>query len=273
VGIKKYTLTDVKGVFTVTDSSKHTIGAHDSITVGLRFTAKDELSYTGNLTLTTDEPTGGTLSINLSGKGINSKLVVEPSDIDFGEVDTMKTKDSTFTIKNSGTATTSITSLTYSGSPSFTFTSDITTPFSLAPDSIAIIRVHFAPTLVADESGTITITASEGSPIDVTLHGKGKEVPTGGVKDGKAIALSIGVHPNPATGTAYLSISSERAMRIGLHIFDMIGRSTGTVSYTDLYSGANEISLPVEQLPAGTYFVRITNEETIIGEATIMVVK
>jgi hypothetical protein len=273
VAIKKYTLTDTKGVFTITDSSKHTIGAHDSISVGLRFTAKDELSYNGNLSLTTDEPSGGTISINLSGRGINSKLIVEPSDIDFGEVDTLKTKDSTFTIKNSGTAATTITNLTYAGSNAFSFTSQKTAPFSLLPDSLVTITVHFAPTIVEDESGTITITASEGTPIDVTLHGKGKEVQTGGVKDGISALLTVRVHPNPAAVSANLTLTSPQAMRLGLHVYDIAGKSVGVVQSIDVTPGSNEIMLPVERLSNGMYFLRVTNDGMLIGEATIMIVK
>lgn len=274
VTIRKYALTDPDNGFRINDSSKHSIAAKSSITVSVRFRPTQEKNYTGALIITTDETSNNTITINLSGKGIDSKLIVEPNALNFGEIDTMKSSTpQSFTIKNGGTAPTTINSIVKTGSTTFSMNVDKTTPFSLAPDSIATVTVTFAPTLVQSESGTITVTASEGSPIDVALTGTGKEVPITGVHKMPGFRFSMSISPNPAREYATLSLTSERAATINIVIIDMNGKTAMNLTDERVTEGKNSMNVITSGLAQGMYLVRIYENGALLDEENMAIIR
>jgi hypothetical protein len=274
VTIRKYALTDPDNGFRINDSSKHSLPAKSSITVSVRFRPTVEKNYNGALVITTDEAANNTITVNLSGKGIDSKLIVEPNSLGFGEIDTMKTSaPQSFTIKNGGTAPTTINSIVKTGSTTFSMNVDKSTPFSLAPDSIAIVTVTFAPTLVQAESGTITVTASEGSPIEVVLSGTGKEVPIVSVPERPNFRFTMSISPNPAREYATLSLTSERAATINVVIIDMNGKTAINLSNERVIEGKNSINVITSGLAQGMYLVRIYENGALLDEENMAIIR
>lgn len=274
VSIRKYALTDPDNGFRINDSSSHSLPAKGSINVSVRFRPTLEKNYNGALVITTDEASNNTITINLTGKGIDSKLIVEPNSLDFGEIDTMKTSSpQSFTIKNGGTAPTTINSIVKTGSTTFSMNVDKTTPFSLAPDGIATVTVTFAPMLVLPESGTITVTASEGSPIDVALSGTGKEVPVESVSERPNFHFSMSISPNPAREYATLSLTSERAATITIIISDMNGKTAIKLTSERVSEGKNSMNVITSGLAQGMYLVRIYENGALLDEENMAIIR
>src|SRR5205814_862287 len=150
-------------------TSAHTIGAHDSAKITVRFVPTAEQLYSATLNVNTDEGASSTRPIALTGRGINSKLSVDQSLIDFGEIDTGTVVTKKFTITNNGSAAAHITAITRSGDASFAVGTE-TFPIDIAPTATKDISVTFSPKNAGTFDGSVMITASEGSPISVSLH-------------------------------------------------------------------------------------------------------
>jgi large repetitive protein len=273
VTIRKYALTDPDDGFRLTDTTAHTINPNGSINIKVRFRPTAEKNYTGAIVITTEEASNNTITINLSGNGIDSKLLVEPTTLDFGEIDTMKTApDKTFTIRNTGTAPATINNIVRTGSDAFSMTVGVTSPFVLAPDSLVTVTVGFAPKLVQPESGTITVTASEGSPIDVLLSGSGKAVPLESVKDRPNFRFSMAITPNPARENVTLSLTSEREARITVVVTDMNGKTALTTTERAA-QGKSIMTLGAKQLAQGMYIVRAYENGILLAEENMAVIR
>lgn len=274
VSIRKYTLTDPDDGFRFSDTVAHTLNANSSINVGIRFRPTSEKDYAGSITITTDEATNNTITINLNGKGIDSKLAVEPNALDFGEVDTMKlSAPQTFTITNTGTAPATINSIAKTGSATFSMSVDKTTPFTLAPDSLATVTVTFAPTLVQAETGTITVTASEGSPIDITLTGTGKEVPIISVPQKPNFRFTMAISPNPARESVTLSLTSERVVMLNIVIVDINGKMVINLPSERISEGKHRLQIMTSELAQGMYLVRIYENGTLLSEENMAIIR
>jgi ELWxxDGT repeat protein len=66
------------------------------------------------------------------------------------------------------------------------------------------------------------------------------------------------IHPNPATGPAYLSIVLRNAQQLHVSLIAVDGREIFTTGVREFAAGNNELALPVQNLPAGQYFCRIS---------------
>jgi hypothetical protein len=72
--------------------------------------------------------------------------------------------------------------------------------------------------------------------------------------------LNAKVYPNPSTGTSYLEINLPEGPADFIMV-DLKGRLIGQFRRTIPYSGEHHLTLPVEQLDSGTYFLRIRSND------------
>lgn len=272
--IFKYKLTDPDNGFILVDTSGHLLKAKDSITVKIRFAPTKEIAYGAVLDVITDDGAAPIRHITFAGTGINSKLSVDISAIDFGEVDSSASLTKKFRVTNNGSAQATITTATITGSPVFTLET-LTPPIALAAGASKEISVTFAPLSKGTFDADVKITATEGSPILVSLHGKGK-VPeiTGSVRNSPVtIGLKMTLSPNPSNGSATVKISLAKPINMKLALFDVTGRLV--MNYEDLLSGSLEYSLPLtlETLAGGEYYLRAIAGNMIVAETKVIIVR
>ena len=272
--IFKYKLTDADNGFILLDTAAHTIKAKDSVTVKIRFAPTKELSYAATLDVITDDGAAPTRHIALSGQGIDSKLSVDLAAIDFGELDSSTTLTKKFKVTNNGSAAATITAVTPSGSSTFTLES-VSVPIQLDAGASKEFSVTFAPLSKGTFDGSVKITATEGSPITVSLHGKGKvPVIRGSVRNNTPnIGLKMTLSQNPSNGAATVRIKLAAPGNIKLALFDVTGRIVKT--YEDLSVGSLEYSLPLtsETLANGEYYLRAISEGVIVAETKVLIVR
>ena len=122
--------------------------------------------------LSVSAPSGNPGSIQLSGIGLPpGALTVSPSSYDFGSISVKAVSaDTTFTVTNSGGAATG--PLTVSAPGNGFVVAGNGCAAGLAPAKTCAVAVHFAPTVVGNATGTVTIGDGTVSGT-LTVHGTG----------------------------------------------------------------------------------------------------
>jgi hypothetical protein len=127
---------------------------------------------TAQIQLVDDAPTSPQL-VSLSGTGVSASLSLSPTSLSFSTgVGGSSTKS--VNITNTGTGNLNITSLTISGSTTFTIAGH-NCGAAIAPGRNCTVSVRFAPTSRTTFTGALVITSNAtGSPHSVSLTGTGK---------------------------------------------------------------------------------------------------
>ena len=271
--IFSYKLDDPNNGFVLVDTSIHTIGAKDSISVKVRFAPTLEQTYGATLSIASDDGAGSVRQISLAGRGINSKLSTAPSALDFGTLDTGATLSKTFTITNNGTASATITSMKTTGDPSYGLGS-VELPLQIASGAKKDISVSFTPKTAGTFDGTVAITATEGSPITVTLHGKGKITITGSVAGANTdMGIKMQIYPNPNNGTATIGLTCSKQLNLQLALYDATGKFIHSYDQTSFGAGEYTLPLKAESLSSGEYYLRAVSGGTVAVEMKVVIVR
>ncbi|MBS1902260.1 MAG: choice-of-anchor D domain-containing protein [Bacteroidetes bacterium] len=278
VKILQYGLTDPSNGFQLFSDTAavRQINPHDSATIKLRFNAFKEQSFSGTLSITTDEGSSSIRQIQLTGRGVNSKLTIGVSSLDFGTVDSATTLVKSFSITNTGTAPATINALTLTGSTEFAVDSP-KTAFTIAAGGSTTVLVQFAPVSAGIADGTLTISSAEGSSPQVLLHGIGKgKVDTTQSGSVRVVAPQVGfvrVVPNPATTAATLSMGLVAPLSdVKISFYDAAARLVASQSVGSLDEGVQQIPLTLPAI-SGVSFVRITSSGMLVGTVEIVITR
>jgi hypothetical protein len=153
-------------------SAGQTIAAGATASLTATFAPTGTGAISGDITVTSTA-TNPSLSIPLSGTGLQAALTPNPASINFGNLLVGNTSTVSVTLSNSGTAALTITAGSISGT-GFTLATTLTTPQTLNPGQAASFNVKFAPTTATAASGSVSITSSApGSPLAIALSGTG----------------------------------------------------------------------------------------------------
>jgi hypothetical protein len=142
-------------------------------TVNVDFTPASVASFSGTLTITSDDPDEPTVQVTLSGAGVEPEIDLPVASLDFGEVMIGTTATASLQIHNVGGWPLTVSAIS-SGDP---FAPQPPPP----PDVIipaggsAQVDVDFTPTLLGPAGGTLTITSDDPDEptVAVALSGVG----------------------------------------------------------------------------------------------------
>jgi hypothetical protein len=192
-----------------------TISTGQTVPVTVTFSPTSAGSASGNIAITSNDPTNPTTNVTLSGTGSTTatgQLVANPMSLGFGTASTGSNTSQNITLTNTGTVAVQITSITAAGS-GFSV-SGITPPTTLDPSGTATLSVKFAPAAAGAVTGSITVASNaSGSPLTIALTGTGAQAGLsvspanfsyGNVVDGLTKSQSF-ILTN--TGTAALTIA------------------------------------------------------------------
>jgi hypothetical protein len=76
----------------------------------------------------------------------------------------------------------------------------------------------------------------------------------------EGLAIQAGIHPNPASDAAYVSILTGADQDLTIRILDMFGREGGLPTRHRLSPGLTAVPLTVQPLTTGIHYVEITTE-------------
>ena len=82
---------------------------------------------------------------------------------------------------------------------------------------------------------------------------------TNGIDENKFISLKMTVYPNPTKASVFLRIDNQELQNYSFQLYDMSGNliSSQKISYT-------ETSIPMENLSAATYFLKVTDNNNVL---------
>ncbi len=206
------------------------LAAGQSATVQVQFAPASAAAATGELVIASNA-SNPSLTIALSGTGTPGEMSVAPSSVAFGNVADGTTGSQVITLKNTGTASLTVSSESVTGT-AFSVTGF--TAQTLASNSSMSFSTVFAPKSPGAVSGSISVSTSvSGSPIVIPLTGTGaspamsitpSSVTFGSVADGTSDSQTITVKN---TGTVDLVVSSESVTGPG---FSVTGFAAQTVA-------------------------------------------
>jgi len=210
-----------------------TIAPSQSVPLTVNFAPAAGGAVAGTVTVTNDG--GVNVLAAVTGTGVQAGLSVTPTSATFGSVVTGSTNSQTIQLKNSGTASLTVSQVTATGS-GFSV-SGASMPLALAPGQTSTFNVQYAPTAAGAVNGSVSIVSdAPNSPAAVSLSGTGVastrtlsvspgSLSFGAVNNGSTAAQSFAV---TNTGNSNVSISGVSATGAGYSIVS--GASAVTLS-------------------------------------------
>jgi len=204
-------------------SAPVTIAPAQSVPLTVRFSPTAGGAVAGSVTVTNSEGINAVAAV--TGTAVQAGLSVTPSSASFGSVVTGNTNSQTIQLKNSGTASLTVSQVTATG-PGFSV-SGASVPFTLAPGAASTFNVQYAPTSAGAATGSVTIVSdAPNSPAAVSLNGTGAaathtlsvnpgSLSFGSVTDGSSSSQSVSV---TNTGNSNVSITGVSATGSGFSI-------------------------------------------------------
>jgi len=156
--------------FTV-DQTAMTLNAGESEEVTVTFSPGVAGGQTAQLTVLSSDSDEGTLTVTVTSTGMSAALSISPQELDCGDVLLGNTASAAFLIRNEGNADVGISSIACDNEA-----------FTVSPSSVALaggqeqqVTVGFIPSLIGEQSGTITIQSdiSGGAVYTVPVRGTG----------------------------------------------------------------------------------------------------
>jgi len=272
VSIFKYALTSAYNAFAVVDSSKHTVAGHDSAHVTLSFHPIAAGPFTATLTLTTNDNSSPTRTINIVGRGTQGALSFSTAALNFGTVKIGDDSTISVMLKNTGSAPVTLNAATLSGSGSTAFSYTGFTAGPLAAGDSQKINIMFVPAPPGGStfSGTLTVTTADAAT-SAAISLLGASAATGAVKANDANSgFAVVLAPNPAGDVTNLNIRSAQASTVDVRVFDAMGREQLALPAVAI-SGDDRSQLITKSLPNGTYFVRVTGSNGEVVETRLVI--
>jgi hypothetical protein len=200
-----------------------------SLAIPVTFGPKTTGTVNGSLTFVTNDTTGATQTIALTGTGTSStpKIALSTTSLGFGNISDGSSKTLALTMTSSGTSPLTVNSLSISGS-GFSL-GPATLPATLAVGQSLTVQVGFSPKTAGSATGNLTINSNSttGATSTVSLSGTGVATTTptlslsttalsfGSVTDGTSTKQTLTLS---STGTAALTVSSVSAAGTGFSI-------------------------------------------------------
>jgi len=155
--------------------------------------------------VTTGIAVTGTITGTWSTGPLGPAIDATPTSLDFGSVPASQTRDLQFTIRNVGSGTLTVNSLT-SSNPNFAVVG-LALPLNLASSGQQAVLVRFTAPGLGSQSGTLTITSNDLSRPSIAVSVTG----TGSTNDRPSLSVS----PSLGFGTVNVSQSRDLPLTIG----------------------------------------------------------
>jgi hypothetical protein len=154
-------------------STPAAISNGSSLLFAVRFSPSLNGSYSGKLTILSNDPDSGTLVYNLTGTGVNPPdISVNVGTADFGTMPVNTVKQTTITIRNdvsAGQGDLIINSFALSGA-GFNFATPPVYPQTIAPGATANITISFSAGTAGIYTGTLKILSNDPDEAEVTVN-------------------------------------------------------------------------------------------------------
>jgi hypothetical protein len=181
--------------------------------------------------------------------------------LNFGDVLIDSTKTDSVIVKNIGTDTLHISSISITGINFENFNVD-TSLFFLAPNDSQFLSVSFTPDIVGVFNATLNID-SDGGNTYVDLTGNG--ISSTGIKNKDSItptefSLSQN-YPNPFNPVTHIRFGLPKASNVKIEIFNLLGQRVATLLNERKLAGYHTVEFNGGNFSSGVYLYRIQADE------------
>jgi Abnormal spindle-like microcephaly-assoc'd, ASPM-SPD-2-Hydin len=185
------------------------LAAGQSSSVSATFTASASGSASGKIMISSNAPDSPMIvSLSAAASSQSSNLAVTPGSVTFGDVKVGAESTQTVQIKNSGSTSITISSVTISGSG--ITVSGLNTPATLAAGATASVSAVFKPTSAGNASGALTIKSNASDASDA-IGWSGTGIASSGASSLAATPSSVafGTVPTGATTTQPIQLANS----------------------------------------------------------------
>lgn len=243
---------------------------------------------------------GDTIDAILTGTAGTRQLMANPTTINYPVVRTGRMMRRTVMITNSGTLPVKLVPPTIGGANPTEFEMGPMPRLDLAPGQVEFFEVIYRPTAVGTASATVTFgTNATTGPITITLNGTanatryndddpdassigdgGIDRPDDGVTNlglasgvgsaSSALLRLYAVTPNPASSEAEVRFTHAPGTSASLFLVDVRGSVVWNGTSDAASTTERTAHIPVANLPAGTYLLRVTVGTTTLVQSVIV---
>jgi hypothetical protein len=163
--------------FGETTTCSATLAARSSCTISVTFTPTSSGGRAAGVRIASADP-ASPVQVTLTGTATSPAVTLTPTSLAFG-VQTLHTTSTSraITVRNSGTATLTINSITITGTNAADFASTTTCAATLAANATCTISVTFSPTAIGARAASVSVSDNApGNPHTVPLTGTGAAV-------------------------------------------------------------------------------------------------
>ncbi|MFN3740833.1 MAG: choice-of-anchor D domain-containing protein, partial [Thermodesulfovibrionales bacterium] len=195
------------------------------VTLEIIFIPINQQTYTGTLTISSNDPDSQTLTVSLSGRGIGApKIEISPESLDFGKVTIGTSVDKAVLIKNTGSRVLNISNIAIQGSTAFTIVSQ--KPSQINAGEAVQLTIRFLPQGGVPYAANLIVQSDDPSNPDklIPITGEGTTQQTGGGGGSEEIkssggGCSVGGPVNGASAMADLFVLMLPFWILGLRRF------------------------------------------------------
>jgi PGF-CTERM protein len=251
--LRNATVTGADGsAFAVVTADGIRVPAGETRSVSVALAPETTGSLSGTLELTTNDPDEETVTVALSGTGAEADVTANPASVAFGPTQTGTTETRTVTITNEGRASTTISSVSFAGSPSAFSVSGGTT--TLAPGERTQVTITFAPTSQGERAAVLQAINGTGAVVtNVSVGG------VGAVPDVKLNTTSVSYDATRVAGTSLATILVENLGNAQLNL-------TGTTLSGSDATAFRVVSAPETVLPGSVTRITVAFTPTSAGD-------
>lgn len=121
-------------------------------------------------------------------------------------------------------------------------------------------------------SMTHTVTEQDGDVVsDTRSVSYAPDVTTTGINEAKRGTIDASVYPNPASDVVSVDMQLKENADVTVEVIDITGKVMSTQHYAALHAGANTVSVKVNELAKGLYFVRLSDNKQHSGAYKLQV--
>ena len=231
-----------------------TLAAGKNCTISVAFAPTAAGTRSGSLSIA-DNAAGSPQSVGLSGTGTAPAVSFTPSSLTFaGQALNTTSSAQTVTVKNTGTAPLSISSVTPSGD--YAVASQTCTASAVAAGASCAVNVTFKPTATGSRTGNLSFSDNvAGSPQTVGLSGTGT-------------AAAVSLSPTSLTFASQTLNTASAAQSITVTNTGTASLTVSAVSASGDFAVASQTCTGTAVAPAGTCTVNVTFTPTATGTRT-----
>lgn len=250
-----------------------TVAAGEQIDVPVTFHPPDFTTYTATITATTNDPDNGTLSVALTGTGVEvptPDIAVDTLSLDFGTVGVGAVGTKWVVVTNEGEGVLEVSGITRAGSGSFLLVGD-TAGFTVQPGQSTNIIVNYVPTTDIGDNGSITFTSNDPDEPEVTVMFVGN----GGGDFEYPVAIIDG--PTSATPRTTLTLDGSASFDPNnleplTYKWSIVSVPEGSQSQLSEPDNLDSVYLPTDLAGIYSAQLQVTNSIGLVGIPAIYVV-